>query len=62
MPNDNGTKSATLAGERTCIKVTKETRAKLAKRGNKGDTYEVVINILLGSDCNKIMEEEKPTP
>ena len=53
MPNGNGTKSATLGGEITCIKVTKDTRAKLSKLGNKGDTYETVINSLLESDCNQ---------
>jgi len=53
MPNGNGTKSATLGGEITCIKVTKDTRAKLAKLGSKGDTYETVINSLLESDCNQ---------
>jgi len=58
MPNGNGTKSATLGGEITCIKITKDTREKLQKLGNKGDTYEVVINSLLDSSCNQIMESE----
>ncbi len=59
MPNDNGTKSATLGGEITCIKVTKDTRAKLAKLGSKGDTYETVINSLLESNCNQMEENNE---
>ena len=59
MPNGNGTKSATLGGEITCIKITKNTRAKLAKLGSKGDTYEVVINSLLDSSCNKMEENDE---
>jgi len=62
MPNGNEQKNTTLGGEITCIKVTKDTRAKLAGLGKKGDTYETVINSLLESRCNNIMEEEKPTP
>ena len=62
MPNGNGTKSATLGGEITCIKVTKDTRAKLAKLGSKGDTYEIVINSLLDSKCNQNMEETNVSP
>ena len=62
MPNGNGQKNTTLGGEITCIKVTKDTRAKLAGLGKKGDTYETVINSLLESGCNNIMEEEEPTP
>ena len=57
MQNDNQSKSTTLGGEITCIKVTKDTRAKLAKLGNKGDTYETVINSLLDSECNQTEEE-----
>jgi len=62
MRNDNQSKSTTLGGGITCIKVTRDTRARLAELGKKGDTYEVVINSLLNSDCNKIMEEEESTP
>jgi len=62
MPNGNGTKSATLGGEITCIKVTKDTRAKLAKLGSKGDTYETVINSLLESDCNQKGENNELSP
>jgi len=58
MPNGNGRKPATLGGEITCIKVTKDTRAKLAKLGSKGDTYETVITGLLDSSCNQIRESE----
>ncbi len=58
MPNGNGTKSATLGGEITCIKVTKDTRAKLQKLGSKGDTYEIVINSLLDSSCNQMEEND----
>jgi len=58
MQNDNQSKSTTLGGEITCIKVTKDTRAKLAKLGTKGDTYETVITSLLDSSCNQIMESE----
>lgn len=47
-----------LQGEVTCIKVTKDTRQKLAKLGSKGDTYENVINTLLENNCNEIMEDE----
>jgi len=59
MPNGNGTKSATLGGEITCIKITKDTRAKLQKLGSKGDTYEVVINSLLDSSCNQMEENDE---
>jgi len=59
MPNGNGTKSATLGGEITCIKVTKDTRAKLQKLGTKGDTYETVINSLLDSSCNQMEENDE---
>ena len=52
MPNGNNNKPTTLGGEITCIKVTKETRAKLSKLGSMGDTYETVINSLINSDCN----------
>ena len=58
MPNGNETKSATLGGEITCIKITKDTRAKLQKLGSKGDTYEVVINSLLDSSCNQMEEND----
>ena len=58
MPNGNGTKSATLGGEITCIKITKDTRAKLQKLGSKGDTYEIVINSLLDSSCNQMDEND----
>ena len=58
MPNSNGTKSATLGGEITCIKITKDTRAKLQKLGSKGDTYEIVINSLLDSSCNQMDEND----
>ena len=58
MPNGNGTKSATLGGEITCIKITKDTRAKLQKLGSKGDTYEIVINSLLDSSCNQMEEND----
>lgn len=58
MTNGNGQKNGTLGGKITCIKVTKETREKLAKLGNKGDTYETVINSLLAENCNQVMEEE----
>ena len=57
MPNDNEQKSTTLDGEITCIKVTKETRAKLAGLGKKGESYETVINSLLESVSNKTEEE-----
>lgn len=57
MPNDNEQKNTTLGGEITCIKVTRETRAKLAELGKKGDTYETVINSLLESVSNKTEEE-----
>lgn len=57
MPNDNEQKNATLEGEITCIKVTKETRQKLANRGKKGESYETVINSLLESVSNKTDEE-----
>lgn len=57
MPKDNEQKNATLDGEITCIKVTKETRAKLAGRGKKGESYETVINSLLESVSNKTEEE-----
>ena len=59
MPNGNGTKSATLGGEITCIKITKDTRRKLQKLGSKGDTYEVVINSLLDSSCNQQEENDE---
>jgi len=59
MPNGNGTKSATLGGEITCIKITKDTRAKLQKLGSKGDTYEIVINSLLDSSCNQMEENDE---
>lgn len=58
MPNGNEQKNKTLGGEITCIKVTKDTRAKLAGLGKKGDTYETVITSLLDSSCNQIMESE----
>lgn len=58
MPNGNEQKNTTLGGEITCIKVTKDTRAKLAGLGKKGDTYETVITSLLDSSCNQIMESE----
>ncbi len=58
MPNGNETKSATLGGEITCIKITKDTRAKLQKLGSKGDTYEIVINSLLDSSCNQMEEND----
>jgi hypothetical protein len=57
MPKDNEQKNATLDGEITCIKVTKETRAKLAGHGKKGESYETVINSLLESVSNKTEEE-----
>ncbi len=59
MPNGNETKKATLGGEITCIKVTKDTRKKLAGLGKKGDTYETVINSLLESDCNQMEENDE---
>jgi len=59
MSNGNGTKSATLGGEITCIKITKDTRTKLQKLGTKGDTYETVINSLLDSSCNKMEENNE---
>ena len=59
MPNNNGSKSATLGGEITCIKITKDTRAKLQKLGSKGDTYEIVINSLLDSSCNQMEENDE---
>jgi len=62
MNNGNGQKNGTLGGEITCIKVTKDTRAKLAKLGKKGETYEIVINALLAENCNQVMEEEELTP
>ncbi len=58
MSNGNESKITALGGEITCIKVTKDTRAKLAELGKKGDTYEVVINQLLDSECSKNMESE----
>ena len=59
MPNGNGTKSATLGGEITCIKITKDTRTKLQKLGIKGETYETVINKLLDSSCNQMEENDE---
>ena len=59
MPHANGQKNGTLGGKITCIKVTKETREKLAQLGNKGDTYENVITSLLEKNCDQIMEEEE---
>ncbi|MCH9040660.1 MAG: hypothetical protein IIB80_00665 [Thaumarchaeota archaeon] len=59
MPNGNGKKSATLGGEITCIKITKDTRTKLQKLGIKGDTYETVINNLLDSSCNQMEENNE---
>ena len=58
MSNGEEQKNTTLGGEITCIKVTRDTRAKLAKLGNKGDTYETVINDLLESECSKIKDDE----
>ena len=58
MPNGNEPKTTTLGGEITCIKVTRDTRARLAELGKKGDTYEVVINKLLETECSKNMESE----
>jgi len=52
MTNNSNGKTTTLGGEITCIKVTRDTRTKLAGLGKKGDTYETVINSLLDSDCN----------
>lgn len=52
------TDETTLGGEITCIKVTKETRQKLAKIGNKGDTYDTVISDLLEKSCNRSKEEK----
>ena len=62
MPNDNGQKNGTLGGEITCIKVTKDTRKKLAELGKKGETYETVIKSLLAGNCNQVLEEEELTP
>ena len=59
MTNGNGTKSATLGGEITCIKITKDTRTKLQKLGIKGETYETVINKLLDSSCNQMEENDE---
>ena len=59
MTNGNGTKSATLGGEITCIKITKDTRTKLRKLGIKGDTDETVINNLLDSSCNQMEENDE---
>lgn len=47
MPNGNIKEK--LDGRITCIKVSKETRARLAELGNKGQTYEDVISNLLPS-------------
>jgi len=58
MPNGNETKTTTLGGEITCIKITKDTRTKLQKLGTKGDTYETVINSLLNSSCNQMEEND----
>jgi len=58
MTNGNKPKTTTLGGEITCIKVTRDTRARLAELGKKGDTYEVVINQLLETKCSKNMESE----
>ena len=58
MSNGNNQKNGTLGGEITCIKVTKDTRAKLTELGKKGDTYEMVINKLLDTECSKIEESE----
>lgn len=58
MSSDTETKNTTLEGEITCIKVTKETRQKLAQRGKKGESYETVISNLLGNSCNQIIEEK----
>jgi hypothetical protein len=55
MPNGNSKEK--LVGGVTCIKVSKETRARLAELGNKGQTYEDVISNLLPT---QIMEEETP--
>jgi|APSaa5957512535_1039671.scaffolds.fasta_scaffold67183_1 hypothetical protein len=62
MSNATETKNTTLGGEITCIKVTRDTRAKLAGLGKKGDTYETVINSLLDSECNQNMEESNVSP
>jgi len=59
MPNDNNGKN-TLGGEITCIKVTRDTRAKLAELGKKGDTYETVINSLLETECVKTGDSDEP--
>jgi len=59
MPHGNEQNSATLGGKITCIKVTKETRAKLQKLGSKGDTYEIVINDLIDSSCNQMEEDDE---
>jgi len=60
MPKSNGDKPTTLGGEVTCIKVTKETRAKLSKLGSMGDTYETVINSLIAENTTEGDSDESP--
>ena len=61
MTKDIETKNTTLEGEITCIKVTKETRQKLANRGKKGESYETVISNLLENGCNQVMGDVDET-
>ncbi len=59
MTNANESKNATLGGEITCIKVTRDTRARLAELGKKGDTYENVINSLLETECANMGDSDE---
>ncbi len=59
MTTTNSNKPTTLQGEITCIKVTKETRAKLSKLGSMGDTYESVINSLLETECANMGDSDE---
>jgi len=61
MSNNTETKTKTLAGAITCVKVSKSTRDKLADLGKKGDTFDNVITSLL-PDSNQTMEESDDSP
>ncbi|MBL7002328.1 MAG: hypothetical protein ISR80_06210 [Nitrosopumilus sp.] len=62
MPNNTETNRKTLGGAITCIKISKDTRDKLADLGKKGDTFENVITSLLPSNSNQTMEESNDSP
>jgi len=59
MSSDTETKKKTLGGEVTCIKVTRDTRAKLAALGKMGDTYQTVIDSLLETKCAKMGDNDE---